>query len=106
MAKKNGVAHTNECEFYVTTAAPLTFLDKKYVAFGRVIEGFEAFRAMQDLEIKNQRSETPVEIVKAGWLIEPLKPKVELEVKKPDVKVPTYEGKLRINVFITLYIFI
>lgn len=37
MCKKKSYQHTAECQFYVTTAAPLSFLDSKYVIFGRVI---------------------------------------------------------------------
>lgn len=37
MCKKKGFQHTNECQFYITVGAPLTFLDSKYVVFGRVI---------------------------------------------------------------------
>lgn len=37
MCKRKGYSHSNEYQFYVTTAAPLTFLDNKYVVFGRVI---------------------------------------------------------------------
>lgn len=37
MCKRDGLSHTNECQFYVTMGAPLTFLDNKNVIFGRVI---------------------------------------------------------------------
>ena len=37
MAKKKGYSHTNESQFYITTSAPLSFLDHKYVVFGRVV---------------------------------------------------------------------
>ncbi len=74
MAKKTGMPHTNECEFYVTTNAPLSFLDKKYVAFGRVIQGFRAFKLLEKAEIQNQRPLAEVKIIKAGeYSIGPLK---------------------------------
>ena len=37
MSKKDGLKHTNLCQFYVTTGTPLSFMNNKYVVFGRVI---------------------------------------------------------------------
>jgi cyclophilin family peptidyl-prolyl cis-trans isomerase len=37
MCRREGFAHTNESMFYITTGAPLSFLDNKNVCFGRVI---------------------------------------------------------------------
>jgi len=47
MCKRKSYAHSNECQFYVTTATPLSFLDTKYVVFGRVISGMRAFKIIQ-----------------------------------------------------------
>ena len=55
MCKRKGYQHTAECQFYVTTSAPLTFLDNKYVVFGRVIIGMRAFKVIEKLDIINER---------------------------------------------------
>jgi cyclophilin family peptidyl-prolyl cis-trans isomerase len=55
MCKKKGYSHSNECQFYVTTNAPLSFLDNKYVVFGRVISGMRAFKLIEKLDIVNER---------------------------------------------------
>jgi cyclophilin family peptidyl-prolyl cis-trans isomerase len=66
MCKRKSYAHSNECQFYVTTSAPLSFLDTKYVVFGRVISGMRAFKIMQKLEIVNEKPVQSVKIVAAG----------------------------------------
>lgn len=66
MCKRKGYAHSNECQFYVTTSAPLSFLDSKYVVFGRVISGMRAFKIMQKLDIVNEKPVQAVKIVAAG----------------------------------------
>ena len=42
MCQRNGAPNTNECQFYITTFAPITHMDKRTVAFGRVVDGFDA----------------------------------------------------------------
>jgi cyclophilin family peptidyl-prolyl cis-trans isomerase len=66
MCKRQGLKHTNESQFYVTTGAPLTFLDNKNVVFGRVIQGMRAFKLIEKLETTNERPNECVKIVKAG----------------------------------------
>jgi len=66
MCKRKSYAHSNECQFYVTTAAPLSFLDSKYVIFGRVITGMRAFKLMQKVDIVNEKPSQPIKIVAAG----------------------------------------
>ena len=66
MCKRNGLKHTNECQFYVTLGAPLTFLDNKNVIFGRVIQGMRAFKLIEKLELNNEKPTEVVKIVKAG----------------------------------------
>ena len=46
-SKSDGLNHTGVSKFYVTTAAPLTYLDKKTVAFGRVVQGMRVFNLMR-----------------------------------------------------------
>lgn len=47
MCKRGSVANSNECQFYVTLGAPLTFLDGQTVVFGRVVEGFRVFKLIE-----------------------------------------------------------
>jgi hypothetical protein len=66
MSKRSGYANTNECQFYVTTGAPLSFLDNKNVVFGRVIAGMRAFKMIDKLEVYNQKPTSIVQIKAAG----------------------------------------
>lgn len=66
MCRRNNLPNTNECQFYVTTASPLTHLDGLQVIFGRVIKGLDTFRAMNDLSTQNQVPHEMIKIVKAG----------------------------------------
>ena len=52
-------AHTNASQFFITFA-PLAWLNHKAVAFGRVVKGCGALRALNKLETSNER---PVENV-------------------------------------------
>lgn len=61
MCKRSGVKHSNECQFYITTGAPMSFLDGEQVIFGRVIEGMGALR---DIEWLEQNNEKPVDSIK------------------------------------------
>ena len=66
MCKRNGSSHSNECQFYVTMGAPLTFLDNKNVIFGRVIMGMRALKLIEKLETTNERPNEAVKITEAG----------------------------------------
>ena len=66
MCKKNGKAHSNECQFYVTLGAPLSFLDNQCVIFGRVVEGFRVFKLIEKMETMNEYPHPPVTIQDAG----------------------------------------
>lgn len=66
MCKRKGYQHTAECQFYVTTNAPLSFLDNKYVVFGRVIQGMRTFKVMDKQDIVNERPVQRVKITAAG----------------------------------------
>jgi cyclophilin family peptidyl-prolyl cis-trans isomerase len=66
MCKRKSYAHSNECQFYITTSAPLSFLDTKYVVFGRVISGMRAFKIMQKLDIVNEKPMQSIKIVASG----------------------------------------
>jgi len=47
MAKRNGLQHSNECQFYITLRERLTSFDNKYVAFGRVISGIRLLKHIE-----------------------------------------------------------
>lgn len=64
--KKSGLKYSNECQFYVTTGAPLSFMDNKYVVFGRVIQGMRAFRKMEKMDSLNERPKDKIEISNCG----------------------------------------
>jgi cyclophilin family peptidyl-prolyl cis-trans isomerase len=66
MCKYDSQANTNECQFYVTTSAPLSFLDNKNVVFGRVINGLRTFKMIEKLEVNNEKPLDSVNIVKSG----------------------------------------
>ena len=87
MCKRKAYAHSNECQFYITTTAPLSFLDTKYVIFGRVISGMRAFKLMQKLDIVNEKPVVPVKIVAAGEykVSKPMLGKKQLSIKKGEV---------------------
>ena len=65
MVKKGMNAHTNECQFYITLA-PLLCFDKKLVAFGRVIQGYETIRKIGTIQTDLQRPIDRVVITKCG----------------------------------------
>lgn len=66
MCKRNGQKHTNESQFYITTGAPLTFLDGNNVVFGRVIQGMRAIKVIEKMETLNERPNDVVKICSAG----------------------------------------
>lgn len=66
MCKRSGLQHTNMSQFYITTGAPLSYLDGQNVVFGRVIEGMSAIRAIEQLETVNEKPSEAVKIVKTG----------------------------------------
>ena len=56
MCKRNGIKHTNNTQFYITTGAPLSFLDNENVVFGRVIIGMHFIESIEKLETVNEKS--------------------------------------------------
>lgn len=66
MCKRNGLKHTNESQFYITTGAPLTFLDNNNVIFGRVVSGMRAIRLIEKMETVNEKPTETVKIAEAG----------------------------------------
>lgn len=66
MCHRNSDPHSNECQFYVTLGAPLSFLDNQTVVFGRVVEGFRAFRLIEKMELINETPSPTVTIDQSG----------------------------------------
>lgn len=58
-------ANTNGCQFFITSkAAP--FLDGQYVAFGKVIEGMDVVRKVENVRVILDRPTTDVVITQCG----------------------------------------
>lgn len=67
MCKRSGLKHSNESQFYITTGAPLTFLDNENVVFGRVISGMHFIESIEKLDTVNEKSANgPVKIGASG----------------------------------------
>lgn len=66
MCKRSGIKNSNECQFYITTGAPLSFLDGEQVIFGRVIEGMDNLREIECLETTNEKPNDKVTIIDCG----------------------------------------
>lgn len=67
MCKRSALKHTNETQFYITTGAPLSFLDNSSVVFGRVISGMHFVDMIDKLECVNEKSANmPVQICGTG----------------------------------------
>lgn len=67
MCKRSSQKHTNETQFYITTGAPLSFLDNSNVVFGRVILGMAFIDKIEKLETVNEKSANlPVTIKASG----------------------------------------
>lgn len=66
MCKRGGIPNTNDTQFYVTTGAPLTFLDGQTVIFGRVVEGFRVFKLIEKMDTVNEKPTPSVTVETAG----------------------------------------
>jgi len=83
MCKRDGIKHTNECQFYVTLGAPLSFLDGKNVVFGRVIEGFRAFKLIEKTASSNEKPSPAVTVDDCG-IFEITKPMLKKQEAAPE----------------------
>ena len=66
MSKQGGFNGTNECIFYVTTGAHLSFMDNKNVVFGRVVNGMRTFKMIDKAETDNEKPMSHICIKSAG----------------------------------------
>ena len=60
--------NTNGCQFYITTV-PTPWLDGSHVVFGKVLEGMDVVRAIENIPTKNiDRPTQQCSITDAGTL--------------------------------------
>ncbi|NXW37200.1 PPIL6 protein, partial [Phaetusa simplex] len=57
--------HSNGSQFYITLH-PAPYLDKKYVAFGQLIEGTEVLQKLEVVPTYNERPTVPCKIINCG----------------------------------------
>merc|ERR1711936_1348679 len=57
--------HTNGSQFYITLQ-PCEWMNTKYVAFGKVIEGTEVLKKMEEQDTMNERPNNEIKIIKCG----------------------------------------
>ncbi|NXG63572.1 PPIL6 protein, partial [Hemiprocne comata] len=57
--------HSNGSQFYITLQ-PAPYLDRKYVAFGQLIEGTEVLQRLEDVPTSNERPTVACKIINCG----------------------------------------
>lgn len=62
---KNSGPDTNGCQFFITTA-PTPFLNNKHVVFGRVVEGMEIVRMVENTRTTRDKPNQDVVIAQCG----------------------------------------
>ncbi len=65
MVKKGNKRHSNECQFYITTSILKAF-DNLFVAFGRVVQGFDTINKIESIETNLQRPNGKIKIEGCG----------------------------------------
>ena len=76
-----GIPDTNDTQFYVTTGAPLTFMDGQTVIFGRIIEGFRVFKLIEKMDTVNEKPSPSVTVETSGvYKLEKLKSKDSISI--------------------------
>lgn len=68
LAMANDGVHTNASQYYITLN-PLSWMDAKAVAFGRVISGMRTVRRIAALETRNERPVQSVKVAACGQLV-------------------------------------
>jgi len=59
--------NTNSSQFYITLK-PAPWMDKQYVAFGRVVEGWEVLRRLEGVETYNERPKELCQVSNSGHM--------------------------------------
>lgn len=62
-----GEPHTNSTQFYITLA-PLPWLDGKKVAFGKVLDGLDVLKLVEEADLMNERPYPDIVIHKCAML--------------------------------------
>ena len=68
MVKKGNRKHSNECQFYITLC-PLKSFDGIFVAFGRVIQGYDVIEKISEMDTYLQRPVKQISIMDCGEFI-------------------------------------
>jgi cyclophilin family peptidyl-prolyl cis-trans isomerase len=66
LCKRKNIDHTNAFQFYITTAAPLNFMNNNFVVIGKVVQGMRAFRVLDKVKCENERPKTVIKISASG----------------------------------------
>lgn len=67
LSKANSGPNTNGSQFFIT-CAPCEFLDGKHVVFGRVIEGMNVVRLIEDVPSPQGKPKLDVVIIECGQM--------------------------------------
>lgn len=65
MVKNKCLPHSNQCQFYITFNS-LSSFDGKFVAFGRVVKGFDVIKHISEVETYMQKPVVKIFIEKTG----------------------------------------
>ena len=57
--------NTNGSQFYISLQA-IAYMDKKYVAFGKVVEGSDTLKKLEEIYTQNQRPTKELKIEDCG----------------------------------------
>jgi cyclophilin family peptidyl-prolyl cis-trans isomerase len=71
MANK-GYRHSNGSQFYITLSDACQWMSNRFVAFGRVVEGFDTLDKLEHIDTINQRPIKAVKIINCGTVILPV----------------------------------
>jgi peptidylprolyl isomerase len=68
LSMANSGPNTNNSQFFITFA-PCKGLDGKHVAFGKIVEGFEVLKNIENLGTANGKPRQKVGVVKSGLVV-------------------------------------
>ncbi|XP_077457062.1 RING-type E3 ubiquitin-protein ligase PPIL2 [Stigmatopora argus] len=72
LSMANSGPNTNKSQFFITFRS-CTYLDRKHMVFGRVVGGFEALTAMENVEsdVKTDKPKSEIKIISATVFVDP-----------------------------------